>query len=332
MKSRYMTEETKQYILYLYHEGYMSVDIAEQVGYNVSSICRYIKKQGLPIQNRIGCSTKIKQEICKKYLEGKTIRELHLDYPNFSEGWINGMLRREKITRRNGVAPKLNCHYFQNIDTEFKAYFLGLLFADGHIDHTHTKRNYRICLSLNTEDGYLIEKFAKEVQTSLKVKYYTQTKKDGRVRHTAILSLGSKEMYEDLLKLGMTEIKVDNLIHLPPLEGEMMRHFIRGYFDGDGSVYLSHVKKTGEIILGSNFTGNYYFLKELNDVLSKFITTKGRKPFDRGNYASLHFSSSKLSTELYNYLYKDNDQIFMKRKKEKFIEFFEFKARKDVML
>lgn len=328
MKNRYMSEEIKQQILYLYHEGYMSIDIAKIIGYHVSSVCKYIKKQGLPTQNRVGCSTKMKQKICNEYLQGSTIRELHLKYSQYSECWINGMLRKEKITRRNGVSPKLNCHYFQNIDTEFKAYFLGLLFADGHIDYTHTKRNYCICLSLNEEDGYLVEKFAEEVKTSLKVKYYTRERENGKIRKTAVLRLSSKEMYEDLINLGMTEIKVDNLIHLPFLEGEMMRHFIRGYFDGDGSVYWSHNKKTGKIGLGCNFTGNYYFLEELNKILSNFIINRGRKPFDRGKYASLHFSSTHLSTELYNYMYKDTDQIYMIRKKEKFIKFFELQERK----
>ena len=153
----------------------------------------------------------------RQYQEGATIRQLAQRYPQFTEAWINGLLRKHKVTRRNGPAPHLNEHYFQNIDSEQKAYFLGLLYADGHIDHTQNGHDYRIVLSLNEEDADLIEEWKKAVATDLEVKHYTRTREDGTTRYTATLALRSKEMYEDLLAAGMTEHKVENLNHLPNL-------------------------------------------------------------------------------------------------------------------
>lgn len=84
-------------------------------------------------------------------------------FPQYTESWINIQLRKAGVTRPRGTQPKLNSRYFAQIDGEKKAYFLGLLYADGHIDHTVSKRNFTISINLNEEDGYLIEQFAEEI-------------------------------------------------------------------------------------------------------------------------------------------------------------------------
>lgn len=118
------------------------------------------------------------------------------------------------------------------------------------------------------------------------------------MRHTACLSLHSRQMYYDLLAQGMTEQKVQNLNHLPKLSDDLMKPFLRGYFDGDGSVFESVSKLTGKKNIGVNFCGTYGFLEELNIFLNKYIISKDKKrvrhPFDRGNYASLHLAGSSM--------------------------------------
>ena len=52
-----MTEEQKQAILYLYHDGWMSIEIASQIGFSVSAVCSFLKKMGLPRQNHRHCGT-----------------------------------------------------------------------------------------------------------------------------------------------------------------------------------------------------------------------------------------------------------------------------------
>lgn len=319
--SRKITEEEQKKIIELYNQGKLSIDIAKSINRNVSSVCRYIKKQGLPLQNRAGCSIAEQKEIISDYLQGLTIRELNEKYPKYSCSWINLLLRRAKVTRRNGKMPKLNCHYFENIDTEQKAYFLGLLYSDGHIDHTKNGHHFLIAISLIEEDGYIIEEFAKEIQTNLTVKHYTFTEKE-RVRCMASLVLGSKEMYLDLCTHGMVENKIKNLKHMPVLDEKLIHHFIRGYFDGNGSIFVFHRSKNGTINLGANFCGPYEFLDELNQKLNSVVKaqSKGRKPFNRGNYASLHFGTNNTCSQLFKYMYKDA-HIYLKRKYNKFSNF-----------
>ena len=93
---------------------------------------------------------------------------------------------------------------------------------------------------------------------------------------------------------------------------------MRGDFDGNGSVYLSHNKKEGTISLGSNFAGDKGFLGELN-ILLKPITNSNSKVFDRGNFGSIHFSQ-KQTINLYHYMY-EGATVYLLRKKEKFEKF-----------
>ena len=81
-----------------------------------------------------------------------------------SENGIKGTLKRRNIPLRtyseNNQKYKRNSHYFDQIDSENKAYYLGLLFADGNNFSKHNA----ITLSLQEEDGYIVEKFKDEIE------------------------------------------------------------------------------------------------------------------------------------------------------------------------
>ena len=87
------------------------------------------------------------------------IREVSKKY-NIQRQVLTGWLLAKGYTIENRRASKsFNIHFFDIIDTEEKAYWLGFLFADGAV--TQYKHSYDIELSLQIGDKEHVEKFAK---------------------------------------------------------------------------------------------------------------------------------------------------------------------------
>ena len=65
-------------------------------------------------------------------------------------------------------SPDLDEHYFDAIDTPQKAYWLGLLMTDGCV-YAKKEKSLRLCLTLKTEDKYLIEQFLSDLKCNKKM-------------------------------------------------------------------------------------------------------------------------------------------------------------------
>lgn len=134
----------------------------------------------------------------------------------------------------------LNHDIFENIDTEQKAYWLGMLYADGYIKTRKNINSIQICLGLKILDSYHVEKFSKFVESSLPLK--TRSTKLGTDQ--AMVAVSSVKMGKDLIRHGCVPRK--SLILKPPtkttLPDNLNRHFIRGFFDGDGCICITKEK------------------------------------------------------------------------------------------
>ena len=112
-----------------------------------------------------------KTELFAKYETGKfTAVDLAKEYP-ISSTAINGLLRRHgyKAKSQSELKRKYNIDetFFDVIDTEEKAYFLGFLYADGY---NNTDRN-SVALSLNEDDKEILEKFNNLLQSNKPLQY-----------------------------------------------------------------------------------------------------------------------------------------------------------------
>lgn len=114
---------------------------------------------------------------------------------------------------------------FNKIDTEEKAYWLGFLYADGSVGSKEDK----IELGLAEKDLKHIEKFRDFMNITNKISYREKTK-------SYRMSFRSAQCKQDLISQGCTPKKSLTLDF--PNENQvpkhLIRHFIRGYFDGDG--------------------------------------------------------------------------------------------------
>jgi hypothetical protein len=117
-------------------------------------------------------------------------------------------------------------NYFETIDAEEKAYFLGFISADGCV--IERNGNCRVLsIHINKQDIDILEKFKKEINYEGEI-----SMGKSRSRMCTIFCTSMK-MFNDLSKYNVTPRK-SRILKFPKLPENMIHHYMRGYFDGDG--------------------------------------------------------------------------------------------------
>lgn len=130
--------------------------------------------------------------------------------------------------------------YFSVIDTEFKAYILGWIYADGTLLPRNGNRQALFCISVQEEDGkeFLIE-LAREITERVPGRrYYASQIKRGEKPQMRV-SISSDQIFSDLVGYGLRPAKTKYGMTFPVLNPKLEHHFIRGFLDGDGSIMYS---------------------------------------------------------------------------------------------
>lgn len=207
----------------------------------------------------------------------------------------------------NGYQDKIDHNFFETIDTERKAYWLGLLFADGY----NNEKFYQIEITLKKEDEYILKCLKDDTKSTYDI-FDKNVYCNGKLFHESRLTLYSKKMSEDLNKTGCIQNK-SLVLKFPAADIipiNLQNHFIRGYFDGDG--YISGSK----IMLN----GTKSFLQKCVDIIrvNTNISLAERWYMDGKAYRWQHASAQDMK-KIFDYLYKDAT-IFLKRKYQRFLE------------
>jgi len=239
----------------------------------------------------------IKIKIVSEYESGKDSIQLSLEY-GISSGTIGSWIRKFSTPRHPGPKSKINNEsYFRSIDTEEKAYWLGWIMADGCISLYNGQ--YSLKLHISIMDKVLIDSFLVAIDSSNKTKF-----KPEMGNGSYYVSLTSRVMIEDLIKLGVVERKT-GLEHIPEeIPHSLIKDFLRGFFDGDGITDISRCR--------SGFVSS---VKMLNQI--QLILGTSQKIHVANNSTAFYFLGGiKFSEELFLFLYKDAS-IFLNRKYER---------------
>lgn len=153
--------------------------------------------------------------------------------------YIRKILRKYNITIIGTKRNFVNDDYFEQIDNDEKAYWLGFLYADGCVRIRREKYGI-LKLKLSSKDIQHIEKFKEHINSTNNIKtldeYYNY--KGNRLKtKSSYIEIYSTKMVNDLIKHGCIENKTNN-INPPNLDDKYIRHFIRGFFDGDGCISI----------------------------------------------------------------------------------------------
>lgn len=224
-----------------------------------------------------------------------------------TEDQIRNILKKyDSYVRRNSRSIQCDETYFDVIDTEEKAYFLGIMYSDG----CNTKEG--LVVTLCEPDQYLLSAFAKAIGSSTKLRLERKRKVFHKSKYR--LAIYSTKISRSLTKQGCIPrkslvLKFPNLEQVPE---HLMSHFLRGVFDGDGSIYFSEKK------LGVSITGSPFFCQGAQEFIEKRLNAKPCLE----SYSHSLAKNIKLSTRgaivFLDYLYSDAT-VKMARKYEKFI-------------
>lgn len=248
-----------------------------------------------------------------------------------------------------------NEHFFDEINTEEKAYVLGFFFADGcnhdlsNLDNGYYHQNV-ISFTQLEQDIDILDKIKSAMGCNRPyVEIMQQT--NGKKKYS--LRIVSNILSKALSLLGATPNKSLTIRFPENIPQSLMPHFIRGYFDGDGGVWNGkrkkmivkderHPGKTREKIVHNvkfNFTGNPEFINSLQDYLVSVLGFRKTKlnfsgKARSGTYCTMEYSGRKQMKKLFDFMYQDAT-IYGTRKYNKFQEIFcasEEKSSEDTAL
>ena len=262
-----------------------------------------------------------------KDIENKII----LDYKNnisnkeISEKYSLHRTTIQRILKKNGIQLKslketsrkhtlVNENYFENIDSEEKAYILGLLYADGYINKTG------FGITLVETDVDILEKLSIIFYDKLVLNY-----KPERILYSKYISkpqyrleIFSKKMKNDLIKLGCVPVKTFK-IELPHFNDEnMYRHFIRGYFDGDGCICIP-TKHPENITI--TITSNIQFCNQLSKLVINKLNINMKSYVRFSNVGGNRLTGKNQVKTFLEWIY-DDASIYLERKYLKYKNYY----------
>lgn len=220
------------------------------------------------------------------------------------------------------IKYSLNKTYFDKINTEEKAYFLGFLYADG----CNTMNSVKIQVSETDKD--ILLKLRNRINSNCKIlpckpSIVKNGNKSYISKKSYVLWLNSRYLCNKLLERGCMPRKTFKLIFPKSriLPKKLIRHFIRGYFDGDGSMCADKNKKGSKFYL----IGRKAFCLEIKSILEKYLKIELTfKKYGKQKYWTIHCGSIPNIKKILDYLYLDA-KIYLNRKYKKYKYFVKFK-------
>lgn len=228
-------------------DDYMSslddvVTVAKRHNLCDETLHKYIRELGLPTRKeqrdqRIKYAVDYYQSNDKATI-GSTAKKFNVGDKLLSTALTELGLRKKPIPNNNFT---LKHNFFDAVDTEEKAYFVGFIFADGCVSVRNNKIS-AITIALNARDRDIIDKFSNAINNTNIVSI-----RESNNRKIVSLSITSEQMANSLCMLGVMPQKTYKAKSLPQVPEEFIIPMLRGFFDGDGGIHYSKDKKRIQI-------------------------------------------------------------------------------------
>lgn len=200
-------------------------------------------------------------------------------------------------------------NYFESINSKDRAYFLGFLLGDSHINII-SDNNKILDITIHPDDHEILDLFCKYIQCEKLPKLcFSKSKKRNKIYKRYRLILRSKKIVNDLVNNYGGALKEQRLNYNIPKE--LLSHFIRGIFDADGGISSWFDKNSNKQRYEISISGRYELLKKiLCDVgFDNQINIVPDKSIFRIRTTDINIISKFL-----NYIYKDSENLRLERK------------------
>jgi transcriptional regulator with XRE-family HTH domain len=300
-----------------YEAGDKVAEIASDAGINLTSIYGVLERNGICARRNDGMPEAQQLEICRRYSAGESTYDLAREF-GVSDGTIGKVLTQHGVQKRSAseVHRRYCCDhsFFDSVDSEAKAYWLGFIAADGNV----YKNIVKIGLSARDRDHLL--RFKADIKSDHPITDYTSTT---GVSVSAV-EISSPQIAEALAQHGVVPRKTFILDWPEDLDPGLLPHFLRGYSDGDGWFHVTkspYVRKRDggrREVLHWGIAGTERFCLAAQGFLMRETgVTKG----DLSPHAKsprifrLSYGSTLQASRVYHLLY-DDATVYLPRKRD----------------
>lgn len=321
------SEEEQELIKKSYVNGLSQYKIANMLNVSQSVISCFIRNNHILkssttnsdiIRFKLNNYESLTNNICNDYItKNLSIQEI-ADLYNLHYQTISKIISESNIDKNRYKKRKyeIDEYYFNNINSSNKAYFVGLLLADGNISYNRPS----ISIDLQARDKHILESFCSEIGLPISSLCFCDRSKERTIHPNTqdvyYMRFSSIQMVEDLAKYGVVPQKSLTLDYPDNIDHRYLSDLIRGYFDGDGCFTF------GEKYYGTSFIGTLQFMNFVKDVLQKEIGIKTylTRHANQKNTYILSFHSLRNTKMFFKWLYHDAE-LYLFRKHDKYIEF-----------
>lgn len=257
-----------------------------------------------------------KEKIIKYYYDNPNVKVKEIgQHFKLTKRAMGKLFKEFNISSRRKNRYTLNEHFFDSIDNELKAYLLGYLFADGFVGDEEYNN---IVFSQKKDDMEAVELFKESIEYTGELRIFEPGKASFKnSQDHVVVNFSSEHMANKLRNYGL--LKKESYKSLPKIDNNLLRHFVRGFFDGDGSITL----------IKSHYKDKVYYSGALDIIVNKNLVD-----FFLNLFSDIHFTIDQSKTDymvylkchskkgvkfFYDYFYKDS-KYFLSRKKRKFDE------------
>jgi len=227
-------------------------------------------------------------------------------------GLVNITGRERGARTKSERCVSCDIHYFDEWKPSM-AYVLGFIFADGNI----TKRQGEIIVGLASSDIEVIHYIKDELKSTRTLHFRDGgIGTDGQQRQESVfLTLASRILIARAMELGIKPHKTYNDDPFPEVPEDCLPHFIRGYFDGDGTAFLA-----GNGTFRLAMVGSPRFITGIRDALAKHANMRTApvriEKGKRCSWARITWGAWADTYRFREYIYPEGFGFCLKRKKQ----------------
>ena len=244
-------EDYKSQIKKMLDNGLSCYRIAKELEISKSTIIRAVRRWNF--NNNHKCKVNYnnllkdrEDEVLKLYNNGKTCDEIG-KITGHSGAQISILLKRSDQDVRNWKYS-VNEHFFDKVDSEEVAYVLGWFYSDGCVDN-----NGKLRIQIQKDDEYILYIIKDLMEYDGPLYEVSPPKKYPHRKSQVSLTINRKSLADKLIALGCVPNK-SLILNFPSpsiISDKLMSHFIRGVFDGDGSISIKNNKYLNVSIISS---------------------------------------------------------------------------------
>ena len=285
---------SKKYLIEQLKKNKSYIEIAQENNVDARTIQRYLRKHNLT-KKRISWTEEEIKLLKENYTLNQDIHKLFLNRSSMSVYHKGNKLGFKRVMRQR--------KYFVNKDffkkwTSKMAYIFGFFCSDGHVS---SKKDY-CSIHLHSKDRHILEKIKEAMGSNYPI---------ADTVNASTIKIYNKILCDDLINLGCPPRKSVTL-KFPNVPGDYLSHFVRGYFDGDGSIYFN---KPNTIKI--SFVGTKEFLEEMQGKINKLLKLRINPVKKTSSVWRIQYYGD-IARELCQWMYKNSKNLYLERKKDRF--------------